>query len=158
MSRQWSSLCIALCVATPPSAFAYDEVIIFSQDNGSISANLTGVIRYCDADLGSFIDGPTASISGSNINIDSRVQMGECNGIPTPPPSPVPYSYSISLGSLADGLYLVDWEFVYQGFLFGPPPPQPHSHYASFSVESGELAIFKDGFGDSTINTTGTDR
>jgi len=157
MNRHWSSLCVTVCLAIPPSAFAYDEVVTFAQNNGSISAHLSGLIRYCDPDLGYFVNDPTASITGTSINIASPVQPGECNGIPIPPPAPVPYSYSISLGSLADGLYMVDWQFVYQGFDFGPPPPLPHSHYASFTVESGELAVFKDGFGDSSISATESD-
>ncbi len=69
---------------------------------------------------------------------------GECNASP-PYPAPTLYSFSISLGSLGDGTFIVDWVFINDVPIDGPHLPPQH-HYSAFTVGSGELSVFHDGF------------
>ena len=79
------------------------------------------------------------------MTIDSRIEQGECNpGNPIYPP-PTPYLQSIYLSGVGNGAYSVDWVFINDVPMDGFHLP-PQDHYSSFVIESGELAIFRDGF------------
>jgi hypothetical protein len=150
MKRRTLFLVFAISSAISSSAFARNEAISISQGSDSaITATIDGLIYFCDAELGYFDGAPSASISGTDVTITSYIQQGECNPPPGPPPPPSPYSISLSLGMLPDGFYALDWQYVYKGYLDGPPQPPPLQHYASFIVENGELAIFKGDFENS---------
>lgn len=109
-----------ICCMAPDKAVAAEEQLAFGQAaDGSVIVTLSGNIRFCDPLLGGFKGEPTASVTGTNINVVSNIVPGEC-GPPPPdfvPPPPVPYSISVNVGQLADGLYSAKWAFIF--FEFG---------------------------------------
>src|SRR5579864_570133 len=116
MSPRWYSLGIAISVGMLPSAYAFDEIIVFSQDSsGAISEEISGLIRYCDPQLGYFDSSdPSSAIVDTSITVTSFIYQGECNGEPNPLPPPTSYSYSVLFGNLPDDDYTTDWMYVYK--------------------------------------------
>lgn len=143
--RDWTLALIVSLTLFASAAVADDEVITFSQvEDGSIWARMDGIALYCEFSLGGFIGDPVAAFTSDAVIIDSHILEGECNPPPIRPP-PTPFSLTVRIGWLQDGEYSVDWVYLDDVVANSHPLP-PQNHYASFTIESRDLVIFKGTF------------